>query len=150
MEFLIQNTRHMKLRLAKRDFVDDIFIDGMLFAALKFSDYPSAKVLNINTKEAERLKGVHRIFTAEDIPGQHKVGLIIQDWPVMIGIGEKTHYIGDVIAGVVAESEEIARKACDLIKVEYEVYQPVTDVFKAIGNERIHPERPNNFETTQV
>ncbi len=135
--------------IGKRNFVDDISLDGMLFAALKFTDYPSAKVLQINVKEAEKLEGVHRIFTAPDIPGQHKVGLIIQDWPIMIGIGEKTHYIGDVIAGIVADSEEIARTAVSLIQVEYEVSEPVTDVFKAIYAERIHPERPNNFETTQ-
>ena len=134
--------------IGKRNFIDDIFLDGMLFAALKFSDFPCSKVLNINTKEAEKLFGVHRIFTATDIPGQHKVGLILQDWPIMIGVGEKTNYIGDVIAGVVAETEEIARKAIGLIQVEYEVYEPITDVFKAIDAERIHPERPNNFETT--
>ncbi len=135
--------------IGKRNFVDDIFLDGMLFAALKFSDYPSAKVLQIDVKEAEKLEGVQRIFTAADIPGKHKVGLIIQDWPIMIGIGEISHYIGDVVAGVVADTEEIARQAVNLIKVEYEIYEPVTDVFKAIDAERIHPERPNNFETTQ-
>jgi len=135
--------------IGKRNFVDDIFLDGMLFAALKLSDYPSAKVLNINIIEALKLRGVLRIFTAADIPGQQKVGLILKDWPIMIGIGDNTNYIGDVIAGVVAETEEIARQAVKLIKVEYEIYEPVTDVFKAIDAKRIHPERPNNFETTQ-
>jgi selenium-dependent xanthine dehydrogenase len=135
--------------IGKRNFVDDIFIDGMLFAALKFSEYPSAKIINIDTKEAEKLPGVHRIFTSADIPGQHKIGLIINDWPVIVGIGEKVNYIGDVIAGVVADSEEIARQAVEMIHVEYEVYEPVTDVFKAIDAERIHPERPNNFETSK-
>ncbi|MCB2195957.1 MAG: selenium-dependent xanthine dehydrogenase [Bacteroidetes bacterium] len=135
--------------LGKRNFVDDIFIEGMLYASLKFSDYPKAKVLNIDTSEAENLEGVHRVFTAKDIPGEKKVGLILQDWSVMIDEGEKTHYIGDVLAGVVADSDEIARKAVQLIKVEYEVLEPVTDVFKAIDGERVHPERPNNFDTTQ-
>jgi len=135
--------------IGKRDFVDDMHFEDMLFAALKFSEHPKAKVLSINTKETEKLKGVHRIFTAKDIPGEKKVGLILQDWPVMIAEGETTHYIGDVIAGVVAESDKIAREAIDLIKVEYEVYEPVTDVFKAIDDERVHPERPNNFDTTQ-
>jgi len=133
----------------QRDFVDDLFFDGMLFAALKFSDYPSAKVLGIDTKEAENIPGVRRIFTAKDIPGTQKVGLIYNDWPVMIGEGETTHYIGDVIAGVVAETDQIARQAASLIKVEYEVYQPVTNVFKAINAKRIHSERPNHFSTTQ-
>ncbi len=134
--------------LGKRKFTDDIYIDGMLFGALKFSEYPSAKVKRINTGKAKSLKGVVRVLTAKDIPGQHKTGLIIPDWPLMIDQGETTHYIGDVIAGVVAETDDIARKAIELIEVEYEVYKPVTDVYEAIGAPRIHPERPNNFSTT--
>ncbi len=135
--------------IGKRNFTDDIFLNGMLFAALKFSDYPKAKILKIDTSEAENLKGVHRIFTAKDIPGTKKVGLIIRDWSVMIDEGETTHYIGDVLAGVVAENEEIARKAIELIQVEYEVFKPLTNPFEAIEGARVHPERPNNFDTTQ-
>jgi len=135
--------------LGERKFVDDYFFDGMLFAALKFSDYPSAKVLKIDISRAEKLPGVHRVFTAKDIPGAHKVGLIIPDWPVMIDEGEMIHYIGNVLAGVVADSDDIAREAVKLIKVEYEVHEPVTDVFKAIDAPRIHPERPNHFNSTQ-
>ena len=135
--------------LGKRPFVDDLFIEGMLFAALKFSDYPKAKVLKINTSEAEKISGVHRIFTAKDIPAEKIIGLIYKDWHVMIEEGVTTHYIGDVIAGVVADSDEIARKAVKLIKVEYEVYEPVIDVFKAIEGERVHPDKPNHFYTTQ-
>ena len=138
-----------KTALGLRDFVDDIQVDGMLYAALKFSDHPKAKVLKIDTIEAEKFSGVHKIITAKDIPGEKKVGLILQDWSVMIDEGETTHYIGDIIAGVVADSDEIARKAVKLIKVDYEVLEPVTDVFKAIDGERVHTERPNNFDTTQ-
>jgi aldehyde oxidoreductase len=135
--------------IGNRNFVDDIYLDGMLYAALKFSDHPKAKILIINTEKASQLEGVHRIFTAGDIPGERKVGLIYQDWPVMIGTGETTHYIGDVIAGVVADSDEIARKAISLINIEYEVYSPVSDVFLAIEGERVHPDKPNNFNTTK-
>ncbi len=135
--------------IGKRKFVDDIEVPNMLYAALKFSEYPKAKVLKINTSEAEKVAGVHRIFRAKDIPGQKVVGLIYRDWSVMIEEGKTTHFIGDVIAGVVADSDEIARKAVALIKVEYEVYEPVTDVFKAIDSARVHPEKPNNFETVQ-
>jgi len=138
-----------KTALGERPFVDDIFVDGMLYAALKFSDYPKAKILKIDTAKAEGLKGVHRVFTAKDIPGEKKVGLIYQDWNVMIDEGETTHYIGDVLAGVVADNEDIAREAVQLIKVDYEVLKPVTDVFKAIDEERVHAEKPNHFSTTQ-
>ncbi|MEN8121917.1 MAG: selenium-dependent xanthine dehydrogenase [Bacteroidota bacterium] len=135
--------------IGKRNFVDDMHFDGMLYAVLKFSDHPKAKVLSIDTEEAKKLKGVHRVFTAKDIPGEKKVGLILQDWSVMIAESETTHFIGDILAGVVADSDKIAREAEALIKVEYEVYEPATDVFKAINGERVHPERPNNFDTTQ-
>ena len=141
--------RAYEAAIGQKKFVDDMSIEGMLFGALKFSDHPKAKVLKIDISEAEKLEGVHRIFTAKDIPGEKKVGLILQDWSVMIAQGETTHYIGDVIAGVVADSNEIARKAVSLIKVEYKVYEPVTDVFKAIDGARVHPDLPNNFDTVQ-
>ena len=140
----------LEAALGKKKYVDDLSVEGMLFGALKLSDYPKAKVIKIDTSEAEALEGVVRVFTAKDIPGEKKVGLILQDWPVMIDEGETTHYIGDVIAGVVAETDTIARKAVELIKVDYEVYKPVTDVFKAIDGDRVHPERPNNFDTVRV
>jgi CO/xanthine dehydrogenase Mo-binding subunit len=50
---------------------------------------------------------------------------------------------------VVADSDEIAREASKKIKVEYEVLEPVTDVIKAIDGDRVHAERPNNFDTAQ-
>ncbi len=132
-----------------RKYVDDLFLDGMLFAALKFSDHPKARINKINIEKAQALPGVHRVFTAADIPGQHKVGLIYRDWPVMIAVSEITHCIGDVIAGVVADSDEIARQAVALIEVDYEVMKPETDVFKAITGRRVHPDMPNHFDTTR-
>jgi CO/xanthine dehydrogenase Mo-binding subunit len=121
----------------------------MLFAALKFSDYPKAKVIKIDVSKAEKHPGVHRVFTAKDIPGEKIVGLILQDWSVMIEEGNTTHFIGDVIAGVVADSDKIAREAVELIDVEYEVLEPVTNVFEAINGAQVHQERPNHFDTCQ-
>jgi selenium-dependent xanthine dehydrogenase len=134
--------------IGERKFVDDIFLDGMLFGALKFSDYPRAKILKIDTSKAEKHPGVHRVFTAKDIPGEQYVGLILQDWPIMLDEGQTTNYIGDVLAGVVADSDKIAREAVGLIEIEYEVLTPITDVYQAIDAERIHAERPNHFETS--
>jgi aldehyde oxidoreductase len=135
--------------IGQRKFTDDLYFEGMHFGALKFSEYPKAKVLSIDSSKAQELEGVVKIITAADIPGAKKIGLIYPDWSVMVGIGEVTHYIGDVIAGVVAKTEEIARKAVELIQIEYDVLIPVIDVFKAIEGERVHPEKPNNFNTTQ-
>ncbi|MCA9950048.1 MAG: selenium-dependent xanthine dehydrogenase [Anaerolineales bacterium] len=121
-----------KLVLGDHDYVDDIKLEGMLYGALKFSDHPRARVLRIDTSAAAALEGVERVLTADDVPGDRTIGLIKQDWPLMIAAGEITRYIGDVLVGVVAKSEAIARQAVGLIKVEYEVLEPLTDMFEAL------------------
>jgi xanthine dehydrogenase molybdenum-binding subunit len=121
-----------KLVLGQHKFVDDIRLDGMVYGALRFSDHPRANVLRIDTDAAEALPGVIRVFTAQDVPGSRTIGLIRQDWPLMIAEGETTHYVGDVLALVVAETEEIARQAAALIQVEYDVLEPVTDMHEAM------------------
>jgi selenium-dependent xanthine dehydrogenase len=127
--------------LGRRPFVCDMKFDGMLYGALKLSDHPRARVLSIDTSGAKKLPGVTRVFTAEDIPGEPYIGLIVPDWPVMIKVGELTRYVGDVLAGVVAISETVARQAVELVKVEYEVLQPITDPHEAMKPEtpQIHP-----------
>jgi len=138
--------------IGKRSFVNDLHFIGMLQAALKFSDHPRALVRNIDISEAIKLKGVHRIFTAEDIPGERFVGLIYKDWPLMIREGEITRYIGDVIAGVVAESEEIAREAVSLIHIEYDILKPVTDPYEAIqeNSPRVHADHANLLDNCKI
>jgi selenium-dependent xanthine dehydrogenase len=86
--------------------------------------------------------GVLRTFTADDIPGERVIGLIRQDWPLMIAEGEITRYVGDVLAAVVAESEESARAAVDAIQVDYEVFDPLTNMHDAMcpGAPQIHPD----------
>ena len=117
--------------IGNSEFIDDIRINGMLHAVLVFSDHPRAKVLKIDCSAAKRLEGVVRVFTAKDIPGERFIGVIHQDWPVMIAEDETTRYIGDVLAGVVAETEKIARKAAAVVTVDYEVLEPLTDLHVA-------------------
>ncbi|WP_187170589.1 selenium-dependent xanthine dehydrogenase [Salidesulfovibrio onnuriiensis] len=117
--------------LGTKPFVDDLRPEGLLHGVLKFSDHPRAKVLSIDVSEAEKAPGVVRVFTAEDIPGHRNVGLLVMDWPVMVAQGEETRYIGDVLAGVVADTEANARAARALIKVEYEVLEPLLDMEQA-------------------
>ncbi|MBX7252731.1 MAG: molybdopterin-dependent oxidoreductase [Candidatus Promineofilum sp.] len=129
--------RHPKYRaedlvLGRHAYVADIFLPGMVYGALRFSDHPRARVLRIDTSQAEALPGVIRVLTAADVPGERTIGLIRKDWPLMIAIGEETRYVGDVLAGVVAETEAIARAAVALIAVEYEVLEPVTDMHRAL------------------
>jgi selenium-dependent xanthine dehydrogenase len=141
-----------EMAVGKRLFVNDLKFDGMLHGALLFSDHPKAKILNLDISDALKLKGVIRVFTANDVPGDRFVGLIFKDWPLMIAKGETTRYIGDVLAGVVAETEDIAREAVKLIKVTYDIYQPVTDPHLAILHRasQVHPDRDNLLETCKV
>ena len=134
--------------LGKRAFINDMSFKNMLYATLKFSDHPKAKILNIDISKAEKLDGVIKIFTAKDIPGTRNMGLIFKDWPLIVSEGETTNYIGDVIAGVVAKSKEIAKKAVNLIKVDYEVLEPVTDMLKAIKRDstQVHKGKSNILE----
>ena len=121
-----------KLVLGQHAYVDDVRLEGMRYGALKFSDHPRARVLRIDAAAAGELAGVVGVFTAADVPGERHHGLIRHDWPLMVAAGEITRYVGDVLATVVAESEEIARQAVDLIEVKYEPLQPVTDAHSAL------------------
>ena len=121
-----------KLVLGSCPYVADQSFPGMLFGALKFCDHPRAIIKNIDFTDALSVVGVIRIFTAKDIPGQRFNGLVRQDWPLMIDIGEESKYIGDVLAGVVAVDEVTARKAVALIKVNYEVLTPVSNAETAL------------------
>lgn len=119
---------------------DDISFPGMLYGAVLRTGIPHGVVKNIDITRAERLEGVHAVLTAEDIPGRINHGLIIQDWPALVGEGEKVRYVGDAVALVAARSKEIARKALSLIEVEYESLEPVTSAVEAKkpGAPRVH------------
>jgi aldehyde oxidoreductase len=136
----------------KKKYVNDMFFEGMLYGALHFSAHPRAKILSMDTSKAREMPGVKGIYTAKDIPGKRMIGLIKNDWPVMVAVGETTHYIGDVLAGVVAETDEQARAAAAAIQVEYEVYAPVTDPEEALKKESplVHHKKPNLLETCKL
>ena len=127
--------------LGDRHFVDDIAAAGMAHAAMRFSDHPRALVKRIDTAAAEALDGVLRVVTARDVPGDRTVGLIVNDWPVLVAEGEETRYVGDVLAAVLAKDEATVRKAVDLIEVEYEVLPPVCDPAAALRPDapKLHP-----------
>ena len=112
-------------------YVHDMTFDGLLHGALKFSEHPRAKVVGIDVSAAERLPGVIRVFTATDIPGERYQGIKVRDWPMFVARGEETRCIGDVVAGVVAESEELARQGVEAIQVNYEILDPLTEMTEA-------------------
>ena len=112
---------------------DDVYMDGMIYASAVRSAHPRAIVRAIHKDEALALPGVVGVFTAEDIPGQNKVGHIVKDWDTMIPVGGTTHYLGDAICIVAAETQEILEKAKRMVQVEYEVLTPVRSPEEAMA-----------------
>ncbi len=125
------------LALGDRGYVDDIRVPGMLHGALHLTKHVRADILSIDTSAALAAPGVEAVFTAADIPGTHKVGIIYKDWPVMIGVGERTSYAGDVLAIVVARTRREARAAAELISVEYAPLRPIVDAVSAIDDPEV-------------
>ena len=118
--------------LGTGEYPDDLYLDGMIYGSAVRAEYPRARVLAVHTDEAKALPGVIGIFTAEDIPGSVKVGHLKQDWDTMIPVGKTTHYIGDAICLVAAETPEILEEAKKLVRVEYEQLECVFDPCEAM------------------
>ena len=110
---------------------DDVYVDGMCYGAAVRSKFPRARVLSIDTSEAEALEGVVAVLTQKDIPGKVNVGHIKKDQPTLIGVGEITHYLGDSVALVCAVDQETANRARELVKVEYEELPAVHGIEEA-------------------
>ena len=123
------------LAIGRRPFIDDLQPEGLLHGAFKLSDHARAGIKSIDTTKAEAVEGVQRVITADDVPGELRVGLIHKDWPIFIPIGGRTSYLGDVLAMVVADTREIARSACELIQINYEILPPITNPIEAIQSE---------------
>ena len=122
------------LALGDRGYVDDLRVDGMLHAALRLADHARAEVTRIDTSAALAVPGVVGAFTAADVPGELRVGIIYTDWPVFIPEGGRTSYLGDVLAVVVAPDRETARRAAALVEVEYQPLRPIVDPVAAIDD----------------
>ncbi len=101
-------------------FTDDLSFPGMLFARVLRADVPSAILRSLDTSAAKALAGVKVVLTAEDLPAARNHGLYYQDWPILVGVGERVRYQGDALALVAAETQAIADQAVALIKVEFE------------------------------
>lgn len=130
----------------------DINLPDMLFMKILFAGRPHAIVKEINTEKAVAMEGVRLVLTAMDVPC-NEYGLQIPDQPVLCGPGsdkpytDRVRFIGDQVAAVVAETEEIAAAACELIEVSYEDLPLLLDPFEAAqdGAMLIHPDKESNI-----
>ena len=132
-------------------FTDDLVFDGMLHAAVKRAGVAHAIVTTIDTEKARTLPGVKAVLTATGIPGEHYHGLVIPDWPVLVGVGERVRYVGDAIAIVAADTRQQALQAVESIAVSYD-FQPILgDPLQALQPTapRLHtrPDFPASYQT---
>lgn len=129
----------------------DLTAENLLHAKVLFSNRPHARMLAINLKAAKAVPGVVGIFTAEDVPLNERF-LDIRDHPVLVGLGSNIPYSdisrweGDQVAIVVAESEEAAAEARDLIYIEWEDLPLIVDMDSAMKDEYLlHPSYGSNI-----
>jgi CO/xanthine dehydrogenase Mo-binding subunit len=117
----------------------DVTLPGMAWGKLLRSPIASGKIKRIDTAKASALPSVYAIVTGEDCSGL-KIGRRLYDMPILAD-GE-VRFIGEKIAAVAAESEEIAEEAINLIEVEYEETEPLLDPVEALkpNAKLIHPE----------
>lgn len=115
-------------------YLDDIpVVHGTLFACVFDSPIAHGKLKNIDIRDAAASEGVIRVITASDLIGENQIGGIVPDEP-LLAEGE-VHFAGQPIAVVVAEKEELARKAAKKIQVHIEPLDVVTDPRVAAANE---------------
>lgn len=129
------------------DDLDDVDLPGMCYGSAIRSAYPRAIVKAIHTEKAKALPGVVCVLTAEDIPGSVKVGHLKIDWDTLIPVGTTTHYLGDAIVMVAAETPEILAEAKKLVDIEYEELPPLTCAAEALaeGAPLVHPSAGTNI-----
>ncbi len=135
----------------------DLHMENMLHAKMLFAGRPHARVLAIDTSEAEALPGVVAVFTAADVP-VNEYGLQTPDQPVLCGPGstkpgaDVVRFVGDQVALVVAETEQTAARARDVIHVEYEDLPVLTDPFAALKPDapQLHPQRQPNADPSRT
>lgn len=129
----------------------DFNLPNQAYMKVLFAGRPHAIVKAIDASAAEAMDGVVAVFTAKDVP-VNEYGLGISDQPVLCGPGSSIPYadhvrfVGDQIALVVAESNEIADAARKLIKVEYEDLPIVTEMEASLTDDiLVHPEKGTNL-----
>ncbi len=135
-------------------FTDDIQLPGMVHAAMLRSPHAHARIKGIDTTAAKAAPGVLGVFTGTDTAGRLKAmpcawllpnsNLKVAEYPVMAT--DTVHYVGDIVAVVVAKTAYQAYDALDLIQVRYEPLPAVVDPQKALakGAPELHASVPGN------
>jgi 4-hydroxybenzoyl-CoA reductase subunit alpha len=111
-------------------YTDDITLPGMLHGKILRSPHPHARIVSIDTSEAEAMPGVHGVVTGAEMPTPY--GIIVWTPDEQALATEKVRHVGDAVAAVAAVDEETANEAIERIRVEYEVLEPILDPEEAL------------------
>lgn len=103
----------------------DVQLPGMLVGKILRSPHPHAKIVSVDASEVESMDGVHAVVTPFDVPG----GSIAPDLPIL---DTEVRFVGDEVAAVAADDEDLAQEAINRIAVEYEVLPFVTNMQDAL------------------
>ncbi|MFG3339288.1 molybdopterin cofactor-binding domain-containing protein [Glycomyces sp. NPDC048151] len=112
------------------DYASDLAFPGMLWGHTLRSPHPRARIVAIDTAAARALPGVAAVLTADDVPGKRHYGLIEADQPVLAA--DEVNYQGEPVAIVAAETLDLARRAAELVEVEYEELETLWDPEEAV------------------
>ena len=123
----------------------DLAVDGCAFIKVLRSPHHHAKIVHVDKAEAEAIPGVLAVLTAEDVKGTNILKMAGDDQPILCG--NKVRFVGDPVAAVVANSEEIASYALEKIEVTYEPLDTVLTPEEALkeGAIKVHDDRSNLF-----
>jgi CO/xanthine dehydrogenase Mo-binding subunit len=129
-------------------YIEDIYLPGMLYGKILRSPYAHAKIINIDTSEAEKLPGVMAVITGADIPKVQSefLGPLGGADRYALAVG-KVRFVGEEVATVAADDEDTAEEALELIQVEYEELPEVFDPEEAMKPDApiIHERVGNNI-----
>jgi len=154
MEYIgksIQKVDAVKKVTGEALYPGDFNYPDQLHMKILFARRPSARVVSIDTSRAEKFNGVVAVLTAKDVP-VNIYGMIVKDQPVLCGPGsdvpyaDRVRFVGDQVALVVAETEQIASKAAELIDVTYEDLPIVSSHLQGMeeGSFLVHPDKDSN------
>jgi 4-hydroxybenzoyl-CoA reductase subunit alpha len=121
-------------------YADDIALPGMLHGKILRSPHPHARILGIDVSAAEALPGVWGVVTGKEMPTPY--GIIVWTPDEQALATERVRYIGDAVAAVAAVDEDTAIRALDLIRVDYEVLEPIFDPEEAIRRTDVQIHEP--------
>ena len=127
----------------KAIYAADRLTQGMLHLKVVRSDRPHAQITGLSLDRAKAVEGVVGVWTADDLPGVRSTGPRAKDEPILCW--QKVLRVGDPVVLVAAESEPAARKAAELVEVQYQDLPPILSPQEALAPDapQLHPEGPN-------